>query len=149
MSTRQTPARTTGHDARGGRRTRADRRGVTGLGVAWSVAAAVTAVPAYLLTAVSDQPADRVPGTILALLVAAAAVTALGLVVAPTRQARVASLLTSSFWLAGAAAVYPTQEFAADALWAAGIPALAAVVTGGIALRSRGADGRDASVTRD
>lgn len=99
------------------------------LGITWLAAAAAVAVPAYMLTAVSDHPDDRTPGVILTVLVATGVGLGGWLLTSPTRSARLASLLGSAAWLLAAVLVYPTQDFTADALWAAGVPALAAVVT--------------------
>ena len=106
------------------------------VGAVWAVGALVVAAPAYLLLAVSDHPDDRVPGLVLLVMVVAAAGTALGLLVRPVSQWRTVSLLTSALWLAGAAVVYPTQEFAADAAWAAVVPAAVAVVCAALTLLS-------------
>ena len=106
------------------------------VGAAWVVGAMLVAVPTYLLLAVSDHAEDRVPGLVLLVMVVAAAGTALGLLARPVTQWRTLSLLTSALWLAGAVVVYPTQEFAADAAWAAGVPAAVAVVCGALTLGS-------------
>lgn len=98
------------------------------VGAVWAVGALLVAVPMYLLLAVSDHPDDRVPGLVLLVMVVAAAGTALALLARRVSQWRTLSLLTSALWLAGATVVYPTQEFAADAAWAAGVPVVVAVV---------------------
>ena len=87
-----------------------------------------------LLLAVSDHPGDRWPGAVLLVLTAAALIVAAWLLAELRARARPVSLLTSALWLVGAALVYPTQEFAADAAWASGVPALAAVITAALAL---------------
>lgn len=105
------------------------------LAAVWILAALSILIPALMLIAVSDNPADRVPGMILLGLNLGGLVVAGSMFAFPGyRLARFVSLLMSAVWLVGAALIYPTQEFAADALWAAGVPALAALVTGGLAL---------------
>ncbi len=111
--------------------------GLRPLAITWLAASAVVAVPAFMLAAVSDRPDDGTAGLILALLVATGIALGAWLLASPSPWARKASLLTSAGWLVGAALVYPTQDFAADAAWAAGVPALAAVVTAVVAWRSR------------
>ena len=106
------------------------------VGVAWVVGALLVVVPTYVLLAVSDHPEDRVPGVVLLVMLVAAAGTAFGLLGRPVRRWRTVSLLTSALWLAGAVVVYPTQEFAADAAWAAGVPAVVAVVCATLTLGS-------------
>ena len=104
------------------------------LAAAWLVAAVVMVVPTMMLLAVSDGQGDWLPGLILLVLTVAAVVLASWLLTSPDPRARAASLLTSALWLIGGALVYPTQEFAADAAWASGVPVLAAFVTAGLAL---------------
>ena len=103
----------------------------------WLAAAAVVGVPAFMLAAVSDRPGDGTAGLILSLLVATGIALGAWLLAAPSQWARRGSLLTSAGWLVGAALVYPTQDFAADAVWAAGVPALAAVATAVVGWRAR------------
>jgi hypothetical protein len=132
MTTRSAAQRTTPVDpaqpARSGRRLLA----VTSL-----VSAAVVAVPAFILAAVSDRPDDGTAGLILTVMVATGTALGVWLLASPSAWARRGSLLTSAGWLVGAALVYPTQDFAADAGWAAGVPLLAAAVTAVLALRAR------------
>jgi len=99
------------------------------LGGLWLVGTAATAVPAFMLTAVSDHGADRMPGLVLGTLVLVGLAVGGWLVADPRLAALPVSLSASLVWLAGAAVVYPTQEFTADALWASGLPALVAVTT--------------------
>ena len=107
------------------------------LAITWLAAAAVVAVPAFMLAAVSDRPDDGTAGLVLSVLVATGIALGAWLLASPSAWARRGSLLTSVGWLVGAALVYPTQDFAADAAWAAGVPVLAAVVTAVLALRAR------------
>jgi hypothetical protein len=107
------------------------------LAVTWLVAASVVAVPAFILAAVSDRPDDGTAGLILTVMVATGTALGVWLLASPSAWARRGSLLTSAGWLVGAALVYPTQDFAADAGWAAGVPLLAAAVTAVLALRAR------------
>ena len=111
--------------------------GLRPLAITWLTAAAVVAGPAFLLAAVSDRPDDGTAGLILSLLVVTGIALGTWLLASPSGWARRGSLLTSAGWLVGAALVYPTQDFAADAAWAAGVPALAAVVTAVVAWRVR------------
>lgn len=113
------------------------RTGLRLLAVTWLVAAAVVAVPAFILAAVSDRPDDGAAGLILTVMVVTGMALGVWLLASPSAWARRGSLLTSAGWLVGAVLVYPTQDFAADAAWAAGVPALAAVVTAVLALRTR------------
>lgn len=113
------------------------RSGLRPLAVTWFSAAAVVTVPAFMLAAVSDRPDDGTAGLILSVLVATGIAVGAWLLASPGAWARRGSLLTSAGWLVGAALVYPTQDFAADAAWAAGAPALAAAVTAVVASRAR------------
>lgn len=113
------------------------RTGLRLLAVTWLVAAAVVAVPAFILAAVSDRPGDGTAGLVLTVMVATGMALGAWLLASPSAWARRVSLLTSAGWLVGAALVYPTQDFAADAGWAAGVPVLAAVVTAVLAWRAR------------
>jgi energy-converting hydrogenase Eha subunit B len=106
------------------------------LAVTWLVAAAVVAVPAFILAAVSDRPDDGTAGLILTVMVATGTALGVWLLASPSAWARRGSLLTSAGWLVGAALVYPTQDVAADAGWAAGGTLLAAAVTAVLALRA-------------
>lgn len=103
------------------------------LGGLWLAGAAVTAVPAFMLAGVSDHAADRLPAAVLGVLVLVGVALGSWLLAAPRLAALRVSLGASLAWLAGAAVVYPTQDFTADALWASGVPALVAVLTGATA----------------
>lgn len=115
------------------------------LGGLWLAGAAATAVPAFMLTAVSDHAADRVPGLVLGTLTLVGLAVGGWLVAAPRRAALPVSLGVSVAWLVGGAVVYPTQEFTADALWAGGLPVLVAVITGATAWWIRRAERRAAT----
>lgn len=105
------------------------------LGATWLIGAVPVAVPAWMLLVVSDLPGDRVPGTVLSLMTLGGLAVGGWVLNRPgASSSRTASLAMSAAWLVGAVAVYPTQEFTADALWAAGVPAIVALVTGGLAL---------------
>ncbi|HZJ05282.1 MAG TPA: hypothetical protein VFD59_07410 [Nocardioidaceae bacterium] len=99
----------------------------------WIVAVVAMLVPTLMLLAVSDNQGDRFPGLVLLVMTVTAVALASWLLASPDSRARTVSLLTSILWLAGAALVYPTQEFAADAAWPSGVPLLAAVITAGLA----------------
>jgi hypothetical protein len=107
------------------------------LGIAWLVAAVPVGVSAFLLTALAERAGERLAGTVLTvLLVVGVAVGAWLLAGARGSTGRTVSLVASGLWAVGAVVIYPTTEFAADALWAAGLPLLGAVVTAVLALRS-------------
>lgn len=103
------------------------------LGGLWLAGAAATAIPAFLLVGLSDHTADRVPGLVLAAMTLVGVAIGTWLAASPRVSALRVSLGASLVWLVGAAVVYPTQDFAADALWASGVPALVAVLTGALA----------------
>jgi hypothetical protein len=103
------------------------------LGGLWLVGAALTVLPAFMLAGASDHTADRLPGLVLGGLVLVGLAVGGWLVADPRLVALPASLGASLLWLVGGVAVYPTQDFAADALWAAGLPVLVAVTTGAVA----------------
>ena len=100
------------------------------LGGLWLAGAAATALPAFLLVGLSDHAADRVPGLVMAAITLVGVAIGTWLVASPRVTALRVSLGASLVWLVGAAVVYPTQDFTADALWASGVPALVAVLTG-------------------
>ena len=105
------------------------------VGLTWLGVSLPVLLVASLLVLISDHPDDRTAGLVLFVLAAAGlAVGAWILVTSPgsPRRARNASLAVSAVWLVGAAVVYPTQEFAVDALWVAGVPALGALVCAAI-----------------
>jgi hypothetical protein len=87
-----------------------------------------------MLLAVSDLPGDRAPGTVLSLMTLGGLAVGGWVLTRPGAASRTASLAMSAAWLVGAVVVYPTQEFTADAVWAAGVPAVVALVTGALAL---------------
>jgi peptidoglycan/LPS O-acetylase OafA/YrhL len=103
------------------------------LAVVWLVAALVTAPPGWLLFALSDGSADRWAGVVLLALTVAAIALAAWLLRTQALAARTVSLLLSAAWLVGAVVVYPTQDFVSDAIWAAGVPLVAALATGALA----------------
>ena len=103
------------------------------LGGLWLLGAAVTAPAAFMLAGVSDHAADRPPGVLLGAMVLVGLALGGWLVASPRLAALRISLGASAGWLVGAAVVYPTQDFTADALWASGVPALVAVATAGTA----------------
>jgi hypothetical protein len=115
------------------------------LGGLWLVGAAATALPAFLLVGLSDHTADRLPGLVLATMTLLGVAVGTWLVASPRVTALRVSLGASLAWLVGAAVVYPTQDFTADALWASGVPALVAVLTGAMAWWVHRAERRAAS----
>ena len=115
------------------------------LGGLWLAGAAATALPAFLVIGLSDHTADRVPGLVLAGITLVGVAIGTWLVTSPRVSALRVSLVASLVWLVGAAVVYPTQDFAADALWAGGVPALVAVLTGATAWWAHRAERRAAS----
>lgn len=115
------------------------------LGGLWLTGAALTTLPAFMLAGASDHTADRLPGVVLGGLVLVGLAVGGWLVADPRPAALPVSLGASFVWLAGAAVVYPTQEFTADALWASGVPASVAVLTGVTAAWVHRAERRAAS----
>lgn len=115
------------------------------LGGLWVVGAALTTLPAFMLAGASDHTADRVPGLVLGTMVLVGLAVGGWLSADPRPAALPVSLGASLAWLAGAAVVYPTQEFTADALWASMLPALVAVLTGVTAAWVHRAERRAAS----
>ena len=104
----------------------------------WLGAAIPTVLVALLLLGLSEESVGRAAGWTLAGLAASAVVLG-GWLVGPGRHASAAvSLVLSGVWAVVAVALYPTQDFLADALWVSGVPLLVAVVTAVVALRSRG-----------
>lgn len=104
------------------------------LGATWLVGSVPVAVPAWMLVAVSDLPGDRVPGAVLSLMTLGGLAVGGWVLTRPGAGSRTGSLAMSAAWLVGAVVVYPTQEFTADAVWAAGVPAAVALATGALAL---------------
>ena len=86
-----------------------------------SAGAAATAPAAFMLVAVSDHTGDRLPGVLLGAMVLVGLALGSWLVASPRLAALRVSLGASVLWLVGAAVVYPTQDFTADALWASGV----------------------------
>ena len=115
------------------------------LGGLWLAGAAATSPAAFMLAGVSDQAADRLPGMVLGALVLMGLALGSWLVAAPRLAALRVSLGASVLWLVGAAVVYPTQDFTADALWASGVPALVALATAATAWWVHRAERRAAS----
>ena len=122
--------------------TPARARALRPLALTWLMASAPTAMAAFMLALVSDRPSDSAPGTVLSLLALSGIGLGTWMIVAPRREALVASLMASATWLVAAAVVYPTQEFVADGIWSAGAPAIAAIVTAVMALAVRRASHR-------
>ena len=106
------------------------------LGATWIVAVVPTAVVAFFLLVLSEQPDDRTAGLVLAALAAAGAVLG-GWLLSDRGASTLVSWLLSAAWAVAAIALYPTLEFAADAVWVSGIPLVAAVVTALVAWRWR------------
>jgi hypothetical protein len=115
------------------------------LGGLWLAGAAATAPPAFMLAGVSDHAADRLPGVLLGAMVLVGLALGGWLLAAPRLAALRVSFGASVLWLVGAAVVYPTQDFSADARWASGVPALVAVVTAATAWWVHRAERRAAS----
>lgn len=99
------------------------------LGGLWLAGAAATAVPAFMLGAVSDHAGDRLPGLVLGAMTLVGVALGGWLVAAPRLAALRVSFGASVLWLVGAAVVSPTQDFTADVVWASGVPALVALAT--------------------
>lgn len=115
------------------------------LGGLWLAGATLTALPAFMLVAVSDHTTDRLPGLVLGGLVLVGLAVGGWLVADPRPAGLPVSLGASVVWLGGAAVVYPAQHFVADALWASGLPALVAVTTAVTAVWVHRAERRAAS----
>ncbi len=107
------------------------------LGLTWLVAAVPTAVVAFFLLVLSERTDDRVAGYVLAALALSGAALGGWLLTAGRDVRWTVSLGLSAVWAVAAVAVYPTMDFAADALWVTGVPLLAAAVTAALAWRSR------------
>ena len=103
------------------------------LGLTWLAVSAPVAVLATLLVLISDQSDDRTAGLVLFGLVVVGVALGAWILSSSHERALSASVAGSALWLVGAAVVYPTQEFAVDALWVSGLPALGAVVTAVVA----------------
>ena len=105
------------------------------LGATWIVAALPTAIVAFFLLVLSEQPDDRTAGLVLAALAASGAVLGGLLLTADRAPNTFVSWVLSAVWAVAALALYPTQEFVADAIWVSGVPLVAAVVTALVAWR--------------
>jgi hypothetical protein len=103
------------------------------LGLTWLAVSAPVAVVATLLMLISEQADDRTAGLVLFVLVAVGLALGAWILSSSHDRARAASFAASAFWLVGAVVVYPTQEFAVDALWVSGLPLLGAVLTAVVA----------------
>ena len=106
------------------------------LGATWLVASVPTAVVAFFLLVLSEQPDDRSAGLVLAALAVSGAVLGGWFVSADRGPGAVVSWALSGVWAVAAIVLYPTQEFAADALWVSGVPLVAAMITALVAWRS-------------
>lgn len=106
------------------------------LGLTWLAVSAPVATVAVVLVGISEQTLQRSAGFLLLGLAAVGVAVGAWVLSGTHRRARDASYAASLLWLAGAAVVYPTQDFAVDALWAAGLPLLGAVLTALVAWRS-------------
>ena len=103
------------------------------LGLTWLGVSVPVSVVATLLVLISDHPDDRTAGLVLFVLAAVGFALGAWILTSSHERAREASFAASLLWLVGAVVAYPTQEFAVDALWVAGLPALGAVVTAVVA----------------
>lgn len=93
----------------------------------WLVGSTLVAPPAWLLTFASDQPGDRVVGSVLVVLVMIGVLAALISLNTPPRTRFRATLVASAMWFISGVAVWASQEFLADAVWAGGVPMATAV----------------------
>lgn len=99
------------------------------LAAVWLVGSTIIAMPAFLLTAASDQPGDRVAGAMLVVLVMIGVLAALISLNVPARTRFRATLVASLMWLISGVFVFGSQAHLIDALWAGGVPILTAVTT--------------------
>lgn len=106
------------------------------LAIAWLVATAPVAAAAFMMSLVSDRPGDAAPGLALSLLAVSGIAMSTWMFVSPNSKALILSLATSVVWMGVAVAVYPTQDFVADAVWSTGLTAVGALVTGALAVRA-------------
>ena len=107
------------------------------LGFARLAAGALVALPAVMLLLLSDQKGVGPAGPVMLALVASAVALGAAALATPGRSLRPVSLGLSGVWLVAAVLLYPTQPFAADAVWVAGAVALGALVTAVAAWRAR------------
>lgn len=103
------------------------------LGLTWLGVAVPVAVVATLLSLISDQADDRAAGLVLFVLAGIGFALGAWILRSAHGRARGTSYAASALWLIGAVGVYPTQDFAVDVLWVAGVPAIGAVVTAAVA----------------
>jgi hypothetical protein len=103
------------------------------VGAVWLLGVVPTGLASFFLLAMSDHADDATPGAILAAMAGAGLLVGGMIVWSSSDVGRLPSLVVSALWLVGAVLVYPTQEFAVDQMWAAGIPALVGIVTGALA----------------
>jgi hypothetical protein len=106
------------------------------LGLTWLVVSAPVALVATLLVLISDQSDDRTAGVLLWVLAALGFGLGAWIIGSSHERTRPLSFVASALWLVGAGVVFPTQEFTADKLWVAGLPALGALVTAVVAWRA-------------
>lgn len=107
------------------------------LGLTWLAAGALVAVPALMLLLLSDPQDGRPVGLVMLGLVVSAVALGSSLLSSQAASLRWVSLGLSAVWLVAAVLLYPTQTFAADAVWVAGAVALGGVATGFAAWRAR------------
>jgi membrane associated rhomboid family serine protease len=110
------------------------------LGIAWLAAALAVGVVGWLLFALTERASDRGTGAALVTAALVAAMTGVAVLVAGSRV-RLLSLVTSGVLVgAGIVAVtvlaYGGDPALTDALLVGGVPALAGIVTGLLALPS-------------
>lgn len=106
------------------------------LGLTWLAAGALVAVPAFMLLLLSDQQDSRPVGLVMLGLVVSAVALGAGSLSSQAASLRWVSLGLSAVWLVAAVLLYPTQAFAADAVWVAGVVALGGVATAFAAWRT-------------
>jgi hypothetical protein len=104
-----------------------DVPGRRALAAVWLVGSTIIAMPAFLLTAASDQPGDRVAGALLVMLVMIGVLAALISLNVPARTRFRATLIASVMWLVSGVLVFGSQDHLIDAMWAGGVPILTAV----------------------
>lgn len=107
------------------------------LGLTWLAAGALVAVPAFMLLLLSDQQDGRPVGLVMLGLVVSAVALGASSLSSQAMSLRRVSLGLSGVWLVAAVLLYPTQAFAADAVWVAGAVALGGVATAFAAWRTR------------
>ena len=110
------------------------------LAIAWLLATAPVAAAAFMMSLVSDRPEDAAPGLALSLLAVSGIGMSIWMFASPSSTALTLSLATSVVWMGVAVAVFPTQDFLADAAWSVGLTALGALATAALAVRARRAE---------